>query len=137
MTILHPGLENSSGSGVRYKRKYKPSPETDALIRTAYLKQRRGDRSALKAVSRQLGWTCDAVCKRGGELRIARVKERPLTRQEDLLERFGHLAPTGIRQQPAKPGFPRSIAVIQVKKSGSWIYLPKADRALETPSCGS
>lgn len=101
---------------VRYKWKYKPTPEIDTIIREAYLRQRNGDRNALKAASRKAGWSRSAISKRGAELGITRVKERPWTPQEeDLLERFGHLAPTGIRQRFTKAGFSRSVAAIQVR----------------------
>jgi hypothetical protein len=75
-----------------------------------------GDRSALKAVSQQLGWTCSAVCRRGAELGVARVKERVWSDEEEgVLERFGYLAPTGIQRKLSEAGFARSIAAIQVK----------------------
>lgn len=86
------------------------------MIRDAYTKQRTGDRSALKSVSRELGWTRSAVCKRGSELGLARVKETAWSRDEDsILERFGHLAPTGIRRKLLEAGFARSVTAIQVK----------------------
>ncbi len=103
-------------SASRYKRKYLPTEPIDSAIREAYLKQRQGDRLALKAVSRKLGWSRSAVCKRGAELGVTRAKERPWTStEEDLLERCGHLAPSGIRRQLAAAGSFRSIAAIQVK----------------------
>jgi hypothetical protein len=105
-----------SDPSTRYKRKYRPAPAIDAAIRTAYQRQRHGDRMALEAVSRQLGWTRDAVCKRGAELGVTRTKERAWSMAEEhLLEQFGHLAPSGIRRKLAAAGFPRSIAAIQVK----------------------
>jgi hypothetical protein len=106
----------ADGAAVRYKRKYKPTPEIDAIIRNAYLKQRNGDRNALKAASRKIDWSRSAVCKRGAELGITRAKERPWTpEEEEMLERLGHLAPTGIRRRLAKAGFFRSVAAIQAK----------------------
>jgi hypothetical protein len=103
-------------SSTRYKRKYVPTSEIDAVIREAYHKQRQGDRQALTLASRRLGWSRNAVCKRGAELGVTRTKERPWAPwEEDLLERFGHLAPSGIRRQLAAFGSFRSIAAIQVK----------------------
>src|ERR1700722_12578624 len=99
-----------------HKWKYRPSEQTDALIREAYLRLRAGDRTAIKAVGWKLGWPRGAVCKRGAELGLARVKERVWSEQEMLiLERFGHLAPTGIQRKLAEAGFARSVAAIQVK----------------------
>jgi hypothetical protein len=98
------------------KWKYAPTAQTDFLIREAYARQRLGDRAALRTVSQTIGWTRSAVCKRGAELGIARVKEKPWSAKEDqLLECFGHLAPSGIQRKLSAAGFPRSIAAIQVK----------------------
>jgi hypothetical protein len=103
-------------SSIIHKWKYRPNPQTDGLIREAYLRQRRGDRSALKAVSWQLGWTRSAVCKRGAELGLARVKEKIWSEHEErVLAQFGYLAPTGIQRKLADAGFTRSITAIQVK----------------------
>lgn len=75
-----------------------------------------GDRSALTAVSQKLCWTRSAVCKRGAELGLARIKEKPWSKDEEqILERFGHLAPSGIQRKLSEAGFARSIAAIQVK----------------------
>jgi len=106
----------------RHKRKYVPTPEIDLVIREAYRKQRQGDRSALKTVSSQLGWTRNAVCKRGAELGVTRTKERPWSaKEEELLEQFGHLAPSGIRRAMAASSSFRSIAAIQAKLTRSRI----------------
>ena len=97
-------------------RKYQPAPAIDALIREAYWRQRQGNRGALSNVSRRIGWSRSAVCKRGAELGITRVKESPWSpAEEDILERFGHLPPAGIQRQLAAACFARSIAAIQVK----------------------
>jgi hypothetical protein len=105
-----------------YQRKYRPTPQTDQLIADAYREQRQGDRGALKAVGRQIGWPPSAVCRRGAELHLTRAKEQPWTpAEEDLLERFGHLAPSGIQRQLARAGYPRSIAAIQLKRTRSRI----------------
>jgi hypothetical protein len=86
------------------------------------LRLRMGDRSALKAVSWQVGWTRSAVCKRGAELGLARVKERVWSEQEErLLARFGYLAPTGIQRKLSEAGFARSVTAIQVKVSRNHI----------------
>ncbi len=98
------------------KRKYVPTPAIDMEIRQAYQKQRQGDRQALRAVSRKIGWPRDVVSKRGAELGVTRAKERPWTQQEeDLLEQFGHLTPNGIRRRFAAAGFCRSIGAIQIR----------------------
>lgn len=100
----------------KYKWKYKPTPEIDKRIRDAYEQQRRGDRRALKAVSGRIGWPVNAVSKRGAELGVCRAKERPWTEaEEEILGKFGHLAPSGIQRKLAQAGFARSIAGIQVK----------------------
>jgi hypothetical protein len=86
------------------------------------LRLRMGDRSALKAVSWKLGWTPSAVCKRGAELGLARVKERIWSeREEKLLAKYGHLAPSGIQRRLSEAGFARSIAAIQIKVNRSRI----------------
>jgi hypothetical protein len=101
---------------VACKWKYKPTPAIDERIREAYRKQRCGDRSALRQASREIGWTRDAICKRGAELGVARVKERPWSAsEEDVLERFGHMTPSGLQRQLATAGFRRSIGAIQAK----------------------
>ncbi|HEX4749014.1 MAG TPA: hypothetical protein VH302_05680 [Bryobacteraceae bacterium] len=106
----------SKDSTIRHKRRYIPAPSIDSAIREAYRRQRQGDRNALKSVSRQLGWPRSAVSRRGAELGITRAKERPWTRsEEDMLERFGHLAPSGIQSKLVSAGFHRSVAAIQVK----------------------
>jgi hypothetical protein len=98
------------------KWKYKPTPALDEIIREAYRKQRAGDRGALSKASREIGWPRDAVCKRGAELGVARVKELPWsTVEEDVLEQFGHMAPSGIQRQLGRAGYFRSIGAIQVK----------------------
>ncbi len=101
---------------VDHKWKYRPTAQIDERIREAYLNLRMGDRSAIKTVSWQLGWTSSAVCKRGAELGLARAKERVWSeREERVLARFGHLAPTGIQRKLAEAGFSRSVAAIQIK----------------------
>ncbi|MBV9762490.1 MAG: hypothetical protein JO340_18160 [Acidobacteriaceae bacterium] len=101
---------------IRYKRKHIPTPAIDQAIHDAYQKQRRGDRNALHEVSKKIGWTRSAVCKRGAELGITRTKERRWSAvEEELIERFGHLAPSGIRRQLARAGFSRSVSAIQMR----------------------
>jgi hypothetical protein len=96
--------------------KYRSTPQSDGLIRGAYLRQRQGDRSALKMVSRELGWPRSAVSKRGAALGLARVKEKEWSEEElRLLGRFGHLTPGGIQRKLAEAGFARSVAAVQVK----------------------
>jgi hypothetical protein len=92
------------------------TPEIDNVIREAYWKQRRGDRNALKTVARQLAWSRDAISRRGAELGVTRAKERPwLAAEDQILERFGHLAPAAIQHRLANAGFRRSITAIQIK----------------------
>jgi hypothetical protein len=101
---------------VAHKWKYRPTAQIDERIREAYLGLRMGDRSALKTLAWQIGWTRSAVCKRGAELGLARAKERVwLDREERILARFGHLAPTGIQRKLAEAGFARSVSAIQIK----------------------
>jgi hypothetical protein len=103
-------------NSVVHKWKYQPTAQIDALIREAYLRLRTGDRSAIKAASWKIGWTRNAICKRGAELGLARVKERVWSEQEDrILAKFGHLAPTGIQRKLSEAGFSRSVTAIQVK----------------------
>jgi len=99
-----------------HKWKYRPTEQIDGRIREAYLRMRMGDRAALKVVSWELGWTRSAVSKRAAELGLTRVKERCWSDQEEqLLQRFGQLAPTGIQRKLSEAGFVRSVAAIQVK----------------------
>jgi hypothetical protein len=99
-----------------HKWKYRPTARTDELIRDAYLRMRTGDRRALQTVSGQIGWPRGAVCKRGAELGLARIKERAWSEKEtEILERFGHLAPSGIQRKLSEAGFARSVAAIQIK----------------------
>jgi hypothetical protein len=118
-SALSPRREAAEASidpALRYKRKYVPTHLIDEAIRSAYQRQRQGDRQALQAVSRQIAWSRSAVCKRGAELGVTRAKERSWTSaEEDLLGRFGHLAPSGIRRGLAAAGFSRSVAAIQIK----------------------
>lgn len=115
-SALRVGRRYSVDISAKYKRKYKPTPAIDEVIRSAYLEQRQGDRNALKRASQSLGWSRSAVCKRGAELGISRAKESPwATREEELLEQFGHLAPSGIQRQLGRYGYQRTIAAIQVK----------------------
>lgn len=88
----------------------------DLAIREAYQKQRPGDRQALRAVGRKVGCSRNAVSKRGAELGVTRAKELPWSAdKEELLERFGHLAPSGIQRHLSAAGCSRSIAAIQIK----------------------
>ncbi len=98
------------------KWKYRPTTQTDDLIRDAYSRQRLGDRKALKLVSGQIGWSRSAVCKRGAELGLARTKEKPWSSaEESILVCSGHLAPSGIQRKLKASGFNRTIAAIQIK----------------------
>ena len=100
----------------KYKWKYKPDAVIDTAIREAYRRQRDGDRCALKRVSRDIGWPPYAIYKRGAELGITRAKEQPWTQdEEELLERVGHLTPSGIQRRLAAAGYSRSVAAIQLK----------------------
>lgn len=113
---LREAVQTCGHPDSRYKRKYIPTAAIDQTIREGYHKQRQGDRKALRAVSRKIGWTRSAVCKRGAELGITRTKEKPWSpAEEELMERFGHLPASGIRRQLAACGFTRSIAAIQIK----------------------
>jgi hypothetical protein len=99
-----------------HKWKYRPTELEDALIRDAYVRLRMGDREAVKVVGRKIGWPRGAVCKRGAELGLARVKEQVWSQHElRMLEQCGHLAPTGIQRKLKAAGFARSVAAIQIK----------------------
>lgn len=102
--------------GAGNKWKYKPDAKIDSAIRDAYRTQRLGDRNALKRLSRDIGWPRYAICRRGAELGITRAKEQPWTAaEEELLERVGHLTPSGIQRRFAAAGYARSVAAIQIK----------------------
>jgi hypothetical protein len=99
-----------------HKWKYRPTEQIDGRIREAYLRMRLGDRTALKVVSWELGWTRSAVSKRAAELGLTRVKEHVWSDQEEqILRRFGHLAPSGMQRKLAEAGFVRTVAAIQIK----------------------
>lgn len=111
-------FEACGDPSIKHKRKYVPTPAIDQAIRGAYQNQRQGDKKALHRVAASIAWSRSAVCKRGAELGVTRAKEHPWTAaEEQLLERFGHLAPSGIRRQFSSRGFSRSIAAIQIKLS--------------------
>lgn len=98
------------------RSRYIPTTEIDEKIRTAYLRQRSGDRRALTAVRSDIGWSKSAVVRRGAELCVTRAKERPWSAsEEEILERFGHLTTTGIQRQLARAGYQRSRAAVQLK----------------------
>jgi hypothetical protein len=100
----------------QHKWKYKPDGTLDAAIRDAYRHQRLGDRYALKRLSREIGWPPYAIYRRGAELGITRAKEQPwISAEEELLERFGHLTPSGIQRRFSAAGYSRSVAAIQIK----------------------
>ncbi len=113
-------VETHSTASVRTptanKWKYKPDSKLDAAIRDAYRNQRLGDRHALKRLSQEVGWPPYAIYRRGAELGVTRAKEYPWSAaEEDLLERFGHLTPSGIQRRLAAAGYSRSVAAIQIK----------------------
>ncbi len=96
--------------------RYTPTPDLDKKIKDAYLRQRRGDRRALAAVTHAIGWSKSAVARRGAALCLTRAKEyhwSPI--EEQLLERFGHLTAPAIQRHLARAGFQRSCAAIQLK----------------------
>lgn len=98
------------------KRKYRPTSAIDEQIRDAYQRQRLGDRLALAAVSRRLGWPRYAVVKRGAELGVTRVKECPWSEDEqEILHQYGHLPVSTVQKRLAQRGFQRSCAAVQVK----------------------
>jgi len=96
--------------------KYRPTPDIDEQIRAAYRRQRLGDRHALAAVSRRLGWPRYAVVRRGAELGVSRTKERPWREEEEeILQRCGHQPLSAIQRALAGAGFQRSLTAIRVK----------------------
>jgi hypothetical protein len=67
-------------------------------------------------VSRKIAWSRNAVCKRGAELGVTQAKERRWSAAEqDLLQQFGHVAPSGIRWEFGAADFCRFITAIQIK----------------------
>ena len=98
------------------ERKYVPSVEIDCVVRDAYTRQRRGDRSALKQAAGRLGWPRWAVVRRGAELGLARTKEKPWSPQEEeVLFACGHLPWSGVQRRLTQAGYQRSCAAIAVK----------------------
>ena len=95
---------------------YRSSPETDAEILRAYMLQRTGNRQALNTVARKLGWTKDAVVRRGAQLGVTRIKELPWSPDEErILEESGHLTAAAIQTRLVQAGYRRSCAAVQVK----------------------
>src|SRR5450432_3568560 len=119
LSSISPAGNKLEGNAFRVamrKWKYVPSPAIDELIRTAYEKQRLGDRLALTAVSCKLGWPRYSIAKRGAELGITRIKERVWSeREEEILHRYGHLPISSVQKRLALSGFERSCAAVQVK----------------------
>ena len=107
----HPGACRGA------KRLYHHTPETDALIRDAYVKLRNfGNRRALPALRGKLGWPKHVINKRGRELGLARVKEKPWTSEEKaLLDKWAHLSLPRIRLKLRRAGFDRSETGIKLK----------------------
>jgi hypothetical protein len=98
------------------KARYISTPEIDEKIRNAYFRQRQGDRGALTALRRDLGWSKSAVVRRGATLCLTRTKERPWSyTEEEILEKRGYLRAAAIQQYLARDGYERSLAAIQVK----------------------
>jgi len=98
------------------RRRYIPTTDVDERIRSAYLRQRKGDRSALKAARQELGWSKSAIARRGAELCLTRAKEQPWRQaEEDILQKHGHRTAVAIQQRLARAGYRRSCAAIQVK----------------------
>lgn len=98
-------------------RIYRHTSETDALIREAYRRLRKfGNRRALKALRKTLGWPKHAINRRGRELGLARTKEKPWASEEKaLLEKWGHLTLQGICRKLRRAGFQRSEAGVKLK----------------------
>lgn len=98
------------------KARYISTPDIDEKIKSAYFRQRQGDRRALTAVRRDIGWSKSAIVRRGAMLCLTRTKERPWSRaEEEILEKRGHLTAPAIQQYLARQGYGRSLAAIQVK----------------------
>jgi len=99
-----------------WKKKYRPTAVTDALIAEAYRRRRQGDRRAIKLVSARLGWPAHAISRRALELGLGRVKEQPWSDEEErIIVRFGHLAYSGIQRKLSEAGFQRSCGAVAVK----------------------
>ncbi|MBV8551056.1 MAG: hypothetical protein JOY54_07125 [Acidobacteriaceae bacterium] len=98
------------------RARYIPTAEIDAKIRSAYLRQREGDRRALAAVRQDIGWSKSAVVRRGAALCLTRTKEQPWSSaEEEILERYGHLTARAMQRRLARAGYQRSCAAIQLK----------------------
>lgn len=99
------------------RRRYRDTPETDALIREAYDKLRKfGNRRALPALSAKLGWPKYVIKKRGRELGLAKAKEKPWSDEEKaLLEKWAHLSLTRIWLKFRQAGFNRTETGIKLK----------------------
>lgn len=99
------------------RRLYHHTPETDALICDAYAKLRNfGNRRALPALRARLGWPKQAINRRGRELGLARIKEKPWSPEEkQLLERWAHLSLPRIVLKLKQAGFHRSETGIKLK----------------------
>jgi hypothetical protein len=93
------------------------TPETDTLIREAYGKLRNfGNRRALPALRKKLGWPKHVINKRGRELGLARTKEKPWSVEEKtLLEKWAHLTLPRIRLKLQRAGFHRPETGIKLK----------------------
>lgn len=98
-------------------RLYHHTPETDTLIRDAYAKLRNfGNRRALPALCAKLGWPKQAINRRGRELGLARIKEKPWSPEEkQLLEKWAHLSLSRIHLKLRQAGFQRSETGIKLK----------------------
>lgn len=91
------------------KARYVSTPDIDEKIKSAYFRQRQGDRCALTAVRRDIGWSKAAIVRRGAMLCLTRTKERPWSpAEEEILEKRGHLTAPAIQQYLAREGYGRS-----------------------------
>ena len=96
--------------------KYSPTPQIDRLIHEAYLKQRRGDRNALRCAAECVGWPRYAVARRGAELGLTRTKEKRWSPEEEhILFICGHLTWSAVQARLVAAGFRRSCSAIAVK----------------------
>ena len=99
------------------KRSYHHTPETDALLREVYEKLRKfGNRRALPALRRKLGWPKHILTRRGRELGLSRTKEKPWSAEEKaLLEKWAHLTLARISCKLRQAGFERTETAIKLK----------------------
>jgi hypothetical protein len=114
--VARPRIESA---GVR-RRRLPPLPETpenDALIRDAYARSRlHNDRGAITRLAARLGRRVWTVRRRGAQLGLARVKERPWSEAElAIIEHYAWQSDRSIVRRLRAAGFSRTEAAVHLK----------------------